>query len=90
MLKKANDAVINKSIDAVYNMSSSEKTRELVRMREKAMHDKVSELYEAEMRGIDKGTTLGMEKLIAGMRMTGLSEEQIQAAIRAANSQGSV
>ena len=79
MLKEANDKVINKSIDAVYNMSSNEKTRELVRMREKAMHDKASELYEAEMKG--------MEKLIAGMRIAGLSEEQIQAAIRAANSQ---
>ncbi len=90
---------ITKAIDGLYVMNGNDRLKELARMREKAMHDRASELEEAILtgeergiakgmekglkKGIEKGIEKGMEKLIYGMRAAGFTEEQIAAAVKA-------
>ena len=99
MLKQAEIPAITKAIDGLYVMNGNDRLKELARMREKAMHDRASELEEAILtgeergiakgmekglkKGIEKGIEKGMEKLIYGMRAAGFTEEQIAAAVKA-------
>ena len=79
MLENTNIAGIQKGIQAVYKMSADERTRELIRMRENALHLEATLLEEAR----EEGEAKGIEKMIAGLRAAGVSEEQIEAARKA-------
>ena len=90
MLRTAEMSALDRAIDDLYNMNNNEKLKELARMREKAMHDKASELEEAiqtgEERGLAKGRAEGMAKgraneranMLAKMKEFGLSDEDIK------------
>lgn len=73
MLKKTNDSVMEKAVDVIYDMSEDTKIREMARLREKTLHDNASAMANAEKRGEVKG----MEKVIAKMKASGMSEEEI-------------
>ncbi|MCH5192644.1 MAG: Rpn family recombination-promoting nuclease/putative transposase [Oscillospiraceae bacterium] len=79
MLENIGVPAIEKAVQAIYTMSADEKKKEDIRMREKALHDEASLLLSAEI----KGRTEGIEAMIAGMRLAGISEEQIEAAKKA-------
>ena len=94
MLRTAEMSALDRAIDDLYNMNNNEKLKELARMREKAMHDKASELEEAiqtgEERGLAKGRAegraegeaMGIAKgradLLALMAADGVPEEIIR------------
>lgn len=80
MLENVGVPEIKKGVEAIYAMSSDEKAKEYIRMREKALHDRASELA-AER---EEGREEGILKMIAGMRAAGFTEEQIEAARKAA------
>lgn len=91
MLRETNVPIIKESIGKIYELSSDEQIREYVRQREKARLDWNSDMYNAELRGekrgIEKGKAEGREEgieaVIAGMRLAGISEEQIEATRKA-------
>ncbi|MCM1328128.1 MAG: hypothetical protein NC253_01690 [Ruminococcus sp.] len=60
-----------------FDTSEETRIKETIRMREKALHDEASALFNAEERGRAEVRTKFTEK----MRSAGLSEEQIQAII---------
>lgn len=76
MLRETNVPIIQESVNKIYELSNDEQIREYVRQREKARLDWNSDMYNAELRGI--------EKMIAGMRAAGFTEEQIESARKAA------
>lgn len=55
MLESTNITGIQKGIQAVYKMSADERTKELIRMREKALHDEATLLEEAREEGEARG-----------------------------------
>ncbi len=55
MLKQAEVPAISKAIDGLYVMNDNDRLKELARMREKAMHDRASELEEAILTGMERG-----------------------------------
>ncbi len=59
MLRTAEMSALDRAIDDLYNMNNNEKLKELARMREKAMHDKASELEEAIQTGEERGLAKG-------------------------------
>ncbi|MCH5350051.1 MAG: Rpn family recombination-promoting nuclease/putative transposase [Oscillospiraceae bacterium] len=73
MLENTNVAGIQKGIQAVYKMSADERTRELIRMREKALHDEASLLEEAK----EEGRAEERNSIIAKMRDKGMTDEEI-------------
>ncbi|MCH5193630.1 MAG: Rpn family recombination-promoting nuclease/putative transposase [Oscillospiraceae bacterium] len=73
MLENTNVTGIKKGIQAVYKMSSDERTRELIRMRENALHLEATLLEEAIETGMEKGR----EEIIQKMRAKGMTDEQI-------------
>ena len=79
MLRETNVPIIQESVGKIYELSSDEQIREYVRQREKARLDWNSDMHNAEM----KGRAEGIEAMIAGMRLAGISEEQIEAATKA-------
>lgn len=86
MLKQTNVPIMNKAVNIIYDLSEDTKIREMARLREKALHDEASALANAENKGIEKGRAEGISigeenavnKMIAAMKATGFSEEQIQ------------
>ena len=78
MLERTNVIGIQKGVEAIYKMSSDERTKELIRMREKALHDKASELGEARRKGIAEGEAKREAEIEAQMRADGLPEDVIQ------------
>lgn len=66
---------INETIVMLREMSADEKIRQEAYYREKRLHDEATALGNAKREGI--------EQMIAGMRASGLTEEQIEAAINA-------
>ncbi|MCH5193631.1 MAG: hypothetical protein J1F11_06695 [Oscillospiraceae bacterium] len=73
MLENTNVTGIKKGIQAVYKMSSDERTRELIRMRENALHLEATLLEEA----IEKGEAKKEAEIAARMRAAGMSESEI-------------
>ena len=75
MLRTAEMSALDRAIDDLYDMNNNERLKELARMREKAMHDKASELEEAiqtgEAMGIAKGRAEGRAEGIAKGRAEG-------------------
>ena len=90
VLKQTNVPIMNKAVNIIYDLSEDTKIREMARLREKALHDEASALANAENKGIEKGRAEGraegisigeenaVNKMIAAMKATGFSEEQIQ------------
>ena len=94
VLKQTNVPIMNKAVNIIYDLSEDTKIREMARLREKALHDEASALANAENKGIEKGISIGeakgraegisigeenaVNKMIAAMKATGFSEEQIQ------------
>ena len=74
MLKESGMSELNKAINNLYDMNNNERLKELARMREKAMHDKASELEEA----IQTGRAEGRADLLALMAADGVPEEIIR------------
>ncbi len=60
MLKQTNNTVMEKAVNVIYDMSEDTRMREMIRMREKALHDKASELASAEKRGRAEGRAEGI------------------------------
>ena len=94
MINQTEVPEIRHAVNLVYDMSKDSVIRELVRTRERAMHDEASFLADArnegkaegiqigEKKGIEIGEKKGRaeerEKMIAVMRASDIPEEQIQ------------
>ncbi len=82
VLKQTNVPIMNKAVNIIYDLSEDTKIREMARLREKALHDEASALANAKNEGRAEGISIGEEnavnKMIAAMKATGFSEEQIQ------------
>ncbi|MCM1328129.1 MAG: hypothetical protein NC253_01695 [Ruminococcus sp.] len=65
----------------IYDMSEETRIKEAARMREKALHDEASALFNAKNEGRIEGRADERAKLTENMRSFGLTEEQIQAII---------
>ena len=77
MLRTAEMSALDRAIDDLYNMNNNEKLKELARMREKAMHDKASELEEAIQTGRAEGRAERDNEILAKMKEFGLSDNDI-------------
>ena len=81
MLKESGMSELDKAINNLYDINNNERLKEIARMREKAMHDRASELEEAiqtgEERGLAKGIAKGRADLLAKMKAFGISESDI-------------
>ena len=73
--------IIQKAVKVIYDMSEDTKTRELVRLREKALHDEASALKQAKNEGIEVGRAEERNIIIEKMRAMGMSEEKIKAIV---------
>lgn len=78
MLENTNIAGIQKGIQAVYKMSADERTRELIRMRKKALHDEASLLEEAIEEGRTEGRAEERASIVEKMRADRVPEEIIK------------
>lgn len=67
--------IIQKAVKVIYDMSEDTKTRELVRLREKALHDEASALKQAK----DEGKSEGVAMVIEKMKASGMTEAQTNA-----------
>ncbi len=67
--------IIQKAVKVIYDMSEDTKTRELARLREKALHDEASALKQAK----DEGKSEGVAMVIEKMKASGMTEAQINA-----------
>ena len=78
----SSEKFVQKGVKAVGAMNANTDFKTIVRMREEAMLEKISQLKEAEKKGKNEGRieglTEGMEKAAAFMRNQGLPEEIIQ------------
>ena len=73
MLKQTNNTVIEKAVNVIYDMSEDTRMREMIRMREKALHDKASELAIAAKKGRAEGIISNVQNL---MKNTNCSLEE--------------
>lgn len=86
MLENTNVKEINNAIFILRKLNADENMRYLAEMREKALHDEVSAINSAEKDGIEKGRKEGKAEgriareaeIIASMRRSGMTEEQIK------------
>jgi predicted transposase/invertase (TIGR01784 family) len=89
MLESTNVKEINQAILVLRELNADEKMRYLADMREKALHDEANALNSAEKRGEKRGLAKGraegkMEErmsMIAKMKASGMSDDQIEAII---------
>ena len=79
MLRETNVPIIQESVGKIYELSNDEQIREYVRQREKTRLDWNSDMYNAKL----QGRAEGIEAVIKGMRIAGISEEQIEATRKA-------
>ena len=75
MVEATSMPIIQKAVKVIYDMSEDTKTRELVRLREKALHDEASALKQAK----DEGKSEGVAMVIEKMKASGMTEAQINA-----------
>lgn len=86
MLENTNVKEINNAIFILQKLNADENMRYLAEMREKALHDEASAINSAEKDGIEKGRKEGKAEgriareaeIIASMRRSGMTEEQIK------------
>lgn len=93
MIEATSMPIIQKAVKVIYGMSEDTKTRELARLREKALHDEASALKQAKNEGItigerrgiaigkEEGITEARNSIIAKMRAMGMTEEQIESIV---------
>lgn len=81
MVEATSMPIIQKAVKVIYDMSEDTKTRELARLREKALHDEASALKQAKSEGIEVGRAEERNIIIEKMRAMGMSEEQIKAIV---------
>lgn len=74
MINSTNDPVMQKAINVIYDMSEDTKTREIARLREKALHDEASALGNARR----EGRAEGRAEIISKMKAAGMTDEQIR------------
>ena len=83
MLQQTGVKSIQDAVVVLHKMSADEKTRELAEMREKALHieatEKAHARAEGEANGLKEGERRKEAEILAKMRKSGLSEEQIKA-----------
>ncbi len=83
MLQQTGVKQIQDAVVVLHKMSADEKTRELAEMREKALHieatEKAHARAEGEAIGLKEGERKKEAEILAKMRKSGLSEEQIKA-----------
>lgn len=77
MINSTNVPIMQKAVRVIYDMSEDTRIKEAARMREKTLHDEASALKNAKQEGRAEGRT----EIIAKMRASGMTEEQIQAII---------
>ncbi len=75
MVEATSMPIIQKAVKVIYDMSEDTKTRELVRLREKALHDEASALKQAK----DEGKSEGVAMVIEKMKASGMTEAQTNA-----------
>ncbi len=75
MVEATSMPIIQKAVKVIYDMSEDTKTRELARLREKALHDEASALKQAK----DEGKSEGVAMVIEKMKASGMTEAQINA-----------
>ena len=73
MVEATSMPIIRKAVKVIYDMSEDTKTRELARLREKALHDEASALKQAKNEGIEEARS----SIIAKMKAMGMTKEQI-------------
>jgi predicted transposase/invertase (TIGR01784 family) len=82
MLKNTNVAEIVNATNVILDMSEDTRMRELARWREKAAHDRASALGSAKREGIAigraEGKDEGIKAMIENMRLSGMTDEQIE------------
>ena len=82
MLENIGVPAIEKAVQAIYKMNADERTKEEIRMREKAMHDQASMLLSAREEGREEGIGIGREEgradLLAEMIADGVPESIIK------------
>lgn len=82
MLENIGVPAVEKAVQAIYTMSADERTKEEIRMREKAMHDQTSMLAAAKREGRAEGIAEGIAEerisIAEKMRADGVSEEIIK------------
>ena len=74
MLENIGVPAIEKAVQAIYAMNADEKKKEDIRMREKALHDKASELLSAREEGREEREA----EITAKMRADGVPEDIIK------------
>lgn len=75
MVEATSMPIIQKAVKVIYDMSEDTKTRELARLREKALHDEASALKQAK----DEGKSEGVAMVIEKMKASGMTEAQTNA-----------
>ena len=76
MVAQTDDKVMNKAVFILKKMSADEKTREVARIRERALHDEASYLEDARTEGMAQG----IEKMIEALRSSGIDEKVLEEA----------
>ena len=79
MVEATSIPIIQKAVKVICNMSDDSKTQELVRLREKALHDEASALKQAKAEGREEGRAEGKAAIIKKMKDSGMTDEQINA-----------
>ena len=75
MVEATSMPIIQKAVKVIYDMSEDNKTLELARLREKALHDEASALKQAK----DEGKSEGVAMVIEKMKASGMTEAQTNA-----------
>lgn len=90
MVETTSMPAIQKAVRVIYDMSEDTRIREIARLREKALHDEASLMRQAtekgiaigEKRGKEKGIAIGEKRqrdaIIAKMKASGMTDEQIK------------
>lgn len=78
MLRKTNVPIMEKAVNVIYDLSEDTKVREMARIREKALHDEASALYNAKNEGRAEGRAEERKELVNRLRSKGMTEEEIQ------------
>ena len=81
MVAQADDKVMNKAVFILKKMSADEKTREIARVREKALHDEASYMETARIEGEQRGRAKEREELLAQLRALGADENMLSQAV---------
>ncbi|MCM1577750.1 MAG: Rpn family recombination-promoting nuclease/putative transposase [Ruminococcus sp.] len=77
MINQTNIPIMQKAVNIVYDMSEDARIREMVRMREKALHDEANAMNGAWKDGYGEGIVADRERAIKVLKSLGMSDEDI-------------